>query len=139
MTRLLFRKLTQDYRHFPLTHQTKTCSLSAHFSINHDFLGETWDFLKGNRLKKTASHKESQNRIDRSIQNGTGTDGVLELYASDKLVKRFLKIDKLTPATATSGDDALRYGVLDENLNGAAYASSGTRRTIRPGASSMAM
>jgi len=88
MTRLLFRKLTQDYRHFPLTHQTKTCSLSAHFSINHDFLGETWDFLKGNRLKKTASHKESQNRIDRSILNGTGTDGVLEIYASDKLVKR---------------------------------------------------
>ena len=83
--------------------------------------------------------QESQNRIDRSLQNWTGTDRVLEFYADDKLVKRFLKIDKLT--TATGGDDARRfgYGMLDENLNGATYAPSGTRRTIRPGASSMAM
>ena len=68
------------------------------------------------------SYEASQNRIDRSIQNWTGIDRVLEIYAGDKLVKRFLKIDKLT--TATGGDDArpyrFGYGVLDENLNGVA-------------------
>jgi len=30
-----------------------------------------------------------------------GTDGVLEVYAGEKLVKRFLNIDKLTTATGT--------------------------------------
>ena len=67
--------------------------------------------------------QESQNRIGRSIQNWTGTDGVLEVYAGNTLVKRFLKIDKLTTATATRGnaDRPYRfgYGILDENLNGA--------------------
>ncbi|MDH4316758.1 MAG: hypothetical protein OEV64_00045 [Desulfobulbaceae bacterium] len=56
------------------------------------------------------------------MQNWTGTDGVLEVYAGEKLVKRFMKIDKLTTATSTggSGDRPYRfgYGVLDENLNG---------------------
>ena len=65
--------------------------------------------------------QESQNRIGRSFQNWTGTDGVLEIYAGEKLVRRFLKIDKLSTATAT-GDKTQRpyrygYGVLDENLN----------------------
>ncbi len=77
--------------------------------------------------------QESQNRIGRSIQNWTGTDGVLEIYAGDKLVKRFLKIDKLT--TATGGDDArpyrFGYGVLEENLNGAADANEGLLRVQR--------
>lgn len=66
--------------------------------------------------------QESQNRIGRSIQNWTGTNGVLEIYAGDKLVRRFMRIDKLTTATATDGSDArpyrFGYGVLDENLNG---------------------
>ena len=31
--------------------------------------------------------QESQNRIGRSIQNWTGTDGVLEIYAGDTLVR----------------------------------------------------
>ncbi len=31
--------------------------------------------------------QETQNRIGRSIQNWTGTDGVLEIYAGEKLVK----------------------------------------------------
>lgn len=68
--------------------------------------------------------QETQNRIGRSIQNWTGTDGVLEIYAGDKLVKRFLKIDKLTTATGTDSGVPrpyrFGYGVLDENLNGAA-------------------
>lgn len=56
------------------------------------------------------------------MQNWTGTDGVLEVYAGDKLVKRFMKIDKLSTAMGTQDGlpRAYRfgYGVLDANLNG---------------------
>ena len=48
-----------------------------------------------------ACTQESQNRISRSIQNWTGTDGVLDIYAGDKLVKRFIKIDKMSTALGT--------------------------------------
>ena len=66
--------------------------------------------------------QERQNEIRRSIQNWTGTNGVLEVYAGDKVVKRFLKVDKLSTALGTS-DKEVRpyrygYGTLDENLNG---------------------
>lgn len=65
--------------------------------------------------------QETQNRIGRSIQNWTGTDGVLEIYAGEKLVKRFIKIDKLTTAEATTGEAArpyrFGYGILDANQN----------------------
>jgi hypothetical protein len=66
--------------------------------------------------------QERQNQLKREIQNWTGTDGVLEIYGGDKVVKRFLKIDKLSTALGTD-DQAPRayrfgYGVLDENLNG---------------------
>ncbi|NOZ91200.1 MAG: hypothetical protein GXO60_07965 [Epsilonproteobacteria bacterium] len=66
--------------------------------------------------------QETQNKLSRSIQNWTGTNGVLEVYAGDKLVKRFLKIDKLTTATGTdNGKDRpyrYGYGYNDKNLNG---------------------
>lgn len=65
--------------------------------------------------------QESQNKLGRAVQNWTGTNGVLEVYAGDKLVKRFLKVDKLSTATATGGDIErpyrYGYGVLDANLN----------------------
>lgn len=65
--------------------------------------------------------QEQQNKISRDIQNWTGTNGVLEVYAGDKLVRRFLKIDKLSTAMGTDDNKprAYRYGygVLDENLN----------------------
>ena len=65
--------------------------------------------------------QEQQNRIGRGIQNWTGTNGVLDIYAGDKLAMRFIGIDKLTTATATSGDAArpfrFGYGVVDSNLN----------------------
>ena len=65
--------------------------------------------------------QEQQNKISRDIQNWTGTDGVLEVYAGDKLVRRFLKIDKISTALGTDDGKprAYRYGygVLDENLN----------------------
>ena len=65
--------------------------------------------------------QEQQNKISRDIQNWTGTNGVMEVYAGDKLVRRFLKVDKVSTALGT--DDKLSrayrygYGVLDENLN----------------------
>ena len=66
--------------------------------------------------------QETQNSIGRAIQNWTGTDGVLDIYAGDKLIKRFIKIDKLSTAVATSGSSEARayrfgYGVLDANQN----------------------
>jgi len=71
-----------------------------------------------------ACTQESQNKFGRAVQNWTGTNGLLEIYAGDKLVKRFLEIDKLSTAVGTS-DDGQRpyrygYGVLDDNLNGKA-------------------
>ena len=75
-------------------------------------------------LALAACTQESQNQIRRGIQNWTGTDGVLEVYAGNQVVRRFLKIDKLSTALGTSDDEprAYRfgYGVLDENLNGQA-------------------
>lgn len=65
--------------------------------------------------------QEQQNKIGRDIQNWTGTNGVLEVYAGNQLVRRFLKIDKLSTAMGTD-DNRPRpyrfgYGYLDENLN----------------------
>jgi hypothetical protein len=65
--------------------------------------------------------QEQQNKISRDIQNWTGTNGVLEVYAGDKVVRRFLKVDKISTALGTDDGKprAYRYGygVLDENLN----------------------
>lgn len=65
--------------------------------------------------------QETQNRFGRAVQNWTGSDGILEIYAGEKLVKRFVKIDKLTTGVATQGNEPrpyrFGYGVLDENLN----------------------
>ena len=70
----------------------------------------------------TGCSQEQQNRVGRAVQNWTGTNGVLEIYAGEKLVKKFIAIDKISTATATSGSEArayrFGYGVLDENLNG---------------------
>ena len=65
--------------------------------------------------------QETQNTISRSIQNWTGTDGVLDVYAGEKLVKRFIKIDKLSTAYGTY-DNKPRpyrygYGYDDKNFN----------------------
>lgn len=69
----------------------------------------------------TGCTQETQNKLGRAIKNWTGTDGVLEIYAGDKLVRRFVQIDKLSTASATQGSGSrpyrFGYGVLDENLN----------------------
>ena len=67
--------------------------------------------------------QETQNKIGRSLQNWTGANGVLEVYSGGEIVKRFIKIDKLSTATSTDSGDMARpyrfaYGVLDANMNG---------------------
>jgi len=66
--------------------------------------------------------QETQNQIERSVQNWTGTNGVLEIYAGPTLVKRFLQIDKLSTAYGTNDKEArpyrFGYGNIDLNLNG---------------------
>jgi len=69
-----------------------------------------------------ACTQETQNQIGRSIQNWTGTDGTLEIYAGEKLVRRFIHVDKLSTAYGTETTEArpyrFGYGVLDANLDG---------------------
>ena len=78
-----------------------------------------------------ACTQEQQNKISRDIQNWTGTNGVLEVYAGDKVVRRFVRIDKLSTAYGTEDSSQPRpyrygYGILDENLNG--QADDGEKR-----------
>jgi len=65
--------------------------------------------------------QETQNKMGRSIQNWTGTNGVLDIYMGEKLVQRFIKIDKLSTAEATQGNASRTYrygyGYLDLNQN----------------------
>ena len=72
----------------------------------------------------TACTQETQNQIGRSINNWTGTNGVLEIYSGGKLMKRFMKIDKVSTAYGTSSSESRPYrfgnGVIDLNLNGVA-------------------
>lgn len=69
----------------------------------------------------TACTQEQQNKLSRGIQNWTGTNGVMEVYAGEKLVRRFIKVDKVSTALGTDDGKprAYRYGygVLDENFN----------------------
>jgi len=94
-------------------------------SLSPRRLGATCTLLAGAALLALAGcTQETQNEIRRGIQNWTGTNGVLEIYAGDKVVKRFVKIDKISTAYGT--DDTkprpyrYGYGILDENLNGTA-------------------
>lgn len=66
--------------------------------------------------------KEQQNKISHSIQNWTGTDGVLDIISNGKLMYRFINITKLTTAKGTDNRGEFRpyrygYGVLDLNQN----------------------
>lgn len=70
----------------------------------------------------TACTQETQNSLSRSLQNWTGTNGVLDVYAGDKLVHKFIQIDKLSTAKGTQdgGNRPYRYGygIDDLNMNG---------------------
>ncbi len=68
-----------------------------------------------------ACTQEAQNKFSRGLQNWTGTNGVLDIYAGNELITRFIKIDKLSTALGT-GDNRPRsyrygYGYLDRNFN----------------------
>ncbi|MGH1428096.1 MAG: hypothetical protein ACRBEE_09155 [Arenicella sp.] len=82
-------------------------------------------------LLTAACTQETQNKFGRAVQNWTGTNGVLEVYAGDKLAKRFIQIDKLSTAVATQGSVPrpyrFGYGILDANLNGVKDANEGKK------------
>jgi len=65
--------------------------------------------------------QEAKNKFSRSVINWTGANGVLEIYAGEKLVMRFIEIDKLSTAMGTD-DGKVRpyrygYGFIDKNNN----------------------
>jgi len=73
-------------------------------------------------LMFSACTQETQNKMGRSIQNWTGTNGVLDVYMGEKLVQRYIKVDKLSTAESTDGSNVSRnyrygYGYLDLNQN----------------------
>lgn len=72
-------------------------------------------------LTLAACTQEQQNKFGRGVQNWTGTDGVLDIYAGERLSMRFIEIDKMSTGIGTSDDEARSYrygyGVVDENLN----------------------
>ncbi|MBF0369335.1 MAG: hypothetical protein HQL52_07770 [Magnetococcales bacterium] len=78
-------------------------------------------FLLAGMVLLAGCTQETQNKLGRAVQNWTGTNGVLEVYAGDKVVRRFIKVDKLSTAYGT--DEARSrpyrygYGYLDSNLN----------------------
>ncbi len=110
----------------------KRCGSGAQFDTTKQKMKITTNLIAARACKTCAAGlfglillagctQEQQNKISRDIQNWTGTNGVLEFYAGDKLMRRFIKIDKLSTALGT--DDGkprpyrFGYGVLDENLN----------------------
>jgi hypothetical protein len=72
-------------------------------------------------LALTACTQEQQNKFGRGVQNWTGTDGVLDIYAGERLAMRFIQIDKMSTGIGTSDNEPRSfrygYGVVDENLN----------------------
>jgi hypothetical protein len=78
--------------------------------------------ILGLTLLTVACTQETQNQLGRAVRNWTGDNGVLEVYAGSKMVKRFIEIDKLSTARSTNGENLARpyrfgYGVLDANFN----------------------
>ncbi len=65
--------------------------------------------------------QEQQNQMSRGIQNWTGTNGVMDVYAGEKLINRFIKVDKMTTGMGRNDGQqrAYRYsyGYLDLNQN----------------------
>ncbi len=74
-------------------------------------------------LPLVACTQEAQNKISRSIQNWTGTNGVVDVVSDGKILYRWIHVDKLSTAESTGGGPkearAYRfgYGVMDLNQN----------------------
>lgn len=65
---------------------------------------------------------ETRNKISRTIQNWTGTNGVVDVFSDGKVMYRFIEVEKLTTADATGEPGEARpyrfgYGVIDLNQN----------------------
>jgi len=65
--------------------------------------------------------QETQNRLSRTLQNWSGVNGTLDIYAGGEVVQRFIKIDKMSTGKGTD-DGGVRpyrygFGVWDKNLN----------------------
>ncbi len=69
----------------------------------------------------TGCTQETQNKLSRTLQNFTGSDGVLDIYSGGKLMKKFIQIDKISTAYGTDKDTPrpyrYGYGYLDLNEN----------------------
>jgi hypothetical protein len=64
--------------------------------------------------------QETQNKVGRAVANITGMDGVCDIYTGEKLVMRFIKVDKLTTPVGEEGQKRsyrYGYGFLDRNFN----------------------
>lgn len=72
----------------------------------------------------TGCTQETQNQLGRAVRNWTGDNGILEIYAGDTVVRRFVDVDKLSTATGTNSSEPrpyrFGYGIFDGNLNGEA-------------------
>lgn len=87
--------------------------------------------VAGSLLGVVGCTQETQNSLSRSIQNWTGTNGVLDIYAGNKLVKRFIGIDKLSTAYGTTDHAArpYRYGYGYDDLNFNMKQDNGEKKT----------
>jgi len=66
---------------------------------------------------------ERINIIGRTVETTFGLDnGIVEIYSEGKLIKRFLKVEKLTTAYGTYKNEVRPYrfgfGYIDKNLDG---------------------
>jgi len=74
-------------------------------------------------LPLVACTQETQNKISRSIQNWTGTNGVVDVVSDGKILYRWIQVDKLSTAESTGGGPKearsyrFGYGVMDLNQN----------------------
>ncbi len=77
--------------------------------------------LSGVLFLMSGCTQETQNKFSHSMQNWTGTNGVVDVYAGEKLIKRFIKVDKLSTGKGTDDGEvrAYRYGygIDDKNFN----------------------
>ncbi len=70
----------------------------------------------------SACTQEAQNKISRSIQNWTGTNGVVDVVSEGKVIYRWIQVDKLSTAISSDGLKEARsyrfgYGIMDLNQN----------------------
>lgn len=88
-------------------------------------------FLIATTLFLVGCTQESQNKLGRAIQNFTGSDGVLEVYSGGKIMQRIIKIDKISTAMASDGDNerAYRYGYGFHDLNQNFKVDEGEKKT----------